>query len=122
MNKKEELDSEAFHVFIKQQVKDHMLSQLVSSMLVADSVQHSMISTLKLILSQVTNPPPSYASCVTPHGPKTRVLRVPNTTTRNQENYRENETGVTRIGHNVTLSMLSDRSFGTYWWLSRPAL
>jgi hypothetical protein len=55
---------------MKQQLKDHMLSQLVSSMVVADSVQHSMISTLKLILSQVTKPPPPYASCVTPRGSK----------------------------------------------------
>ncbi len=65
MNKEGELNSEAFHVLMKQQLKDHMLSQLVSSMVVADSVQHSMISTLKLILSQVTNPPPPYASWVT---------------------------------------------------------
>ena len=70
MNKEGELNSEAFHVFMKQQLKDHMLSQLVSSMVVADSVQHSMISTLKLILSQVTKPPPPYASCVTPRGSK----------------------------------------------------
>ena len=65
MNKEGELNSEAFHVLMKQQLKDHMLSQLVSSMVVADSVQNSMISTLKLILSQVTNPPPPYASWVT---------------------------------------------------------
>jgi len=122
LNKEGELNSEAFHVFMKQQLKDHMLSQLVSSMVVADSVQHSMISTLKLILSQVTKPPPPYASCVTPRGSKAWVLRVPDTTLRNQENYCQNETGVTWIGHNITLSMLSDRSFGTYWWLSWPAL
>jgi hypothetical protein len=72
LNKEGELNSEAFHVLMKQQLKDHMLSQLVSSMVVADSVQHSMISTLKLILSQVTNPlhPTHHGSRHASHGPK----------------------------------------------------
>ena len=73
MNKQGELNSEAFHVLMKQQLKDHMLSQLVSSMVVADSVQHSMISTLKLILSQVTHNPPPPLVCQTPR-PETGKL------------------------------------------------
>lgn len=40
-------------MFMKQQLKDHMLSQLVSAFVVADPVQGSMIAVLKLLLSQV---------------------------------------------------------------------
>jgi len=60
-----EVDSEAFHVLMKQQLKDHMLSQLVSAFVVADPVQGSMISVLKLLLSQVSTLPshfPTHAS------------------------------------------------------------
>ena len=47
----------------KEQLKQHMLSELVNSMAVADPVQAAMLSVLKLILSQTdpTTEPPAHS-------------------------------------------------------------
>ena len=47
-----ELDKHNFTVMMKEQLKQHMLNRLVTAMAVADPVQASMISVLKLLLSQ----------------------------------------------------------------------
>jgi hypothetical protein len=51
-NAKGELEEEHFMWVIKEQLKAQMLSQLVNSMAVADPIQVSIISVLKLFLSQ----------------------------------------------------------------------
>ena len=51
-NAKGELEEEHFMLVIKEQLKAQMLSQLVNSMAVADPIQVSIISVLKLFLSQ----------------------------------------------------------------------
>ena len=47
-----EIDKHNFLLLVKEQLKQHMLKQLVNSMAIADPIQSSMLSVLKLILSQ----------------------------------------------------------------------
>ena len=62
-NEDGELDKTCFVLVVKEQLKQHMLSELVNSMAVADPVQAAMLSVLKLILSQTdpTTEPPAHS-------------------------------------------------------------